>query len=132
MLKQRPWSWSSLQSKLLFSFASMTWLSKCDLATCVGGHCGCSIDPLCACVHVCLCAKSLHSCDSLWPYGRYATWLLCPWNSPGKNTRVGCHALLQGIFLIQGLDLCLMWFLHCRQILYHWATREAHRPSTKF
>jgi len=29
--------------------------------------------------------------------------LLCPWNSPGKNTEVGCHALLQGIFPIQGL-----------------------------
>ena len=26
----------------------------------------------------------------------------CPWNSPGKNTRVGCHSLLQGIFLTQG------------------------------
>ena len=46
--------------------------------------------------------------------------LLCPWNSRGKITRVGCHALLQGIFLT--LNLCL---LHCRQILYHWATREA-------
>ena len=30
--------------------------------------------------------------------------LLCPWNSPGKNTEVGCHALLQGIFPIQGLN----------------------------
>ena len=28
--------------------------------------------------------------------------LLCPWDSPGKNTRVGCHALLQGIFPTQG------------------------------
>ena len=28
--------------------------------------------------------------------------LLCPWDSPGKNTGVGCHALLQGIFLTQG------------------------------
>ena len=28
--------------------------------------------------------------------------LLCPWESPGKNTGVGCHALLQGIFLTQG------------------------------
>ena len=38
-------------------------------------------------------------------------------DSPGKNTtRVGCHALLQGIFPIQGLDPGL---LHCRQILYH-------------
>ena len=36
-------------------------------------------------------------------------------DSPGKNTGVGCHALLQGIFLIQGLNLGL---LHCRQILY--------------
>ena len=24
------------------------------------------------------------------------TRLLCPWDSPGKNTGVGCHALLQG------------------------------------
>ena len=28
----------------------------------------------------------------------YPARLLCPWNSPGKNTGVGCHALLQGIF----------------------------------
>ena len=42
--------------------------------------------------------------------------LLCPWDSPGKNTRVGCHFLLQGIFPTQGLNLGL---LHCRQILYH-------------
>ena len=30
--------------------------------------------------------------------------LLCPWNSPGKNTGVGCHSLLQGIFPSQGLN----------------------------
>jgi len=30
--------------------------------------------------------------------------LLCPWDSPGKNTGVGSHSLLQGIFLIQGSD----------------------------
>ena len=41
---------------------------------------------------------------------------------PSKHTGVGCHFLLQGIFLIQGLNLCL---LYCRQILYHWATGEA-------
>ena len=38
----------------------------------------------------------------------------CPWDSPGKNTEVGCHALLQGIFLTQELNLHL---LHGRQIL---------------
>ena len=35
---------------------------------------------------------------------------------PGKNTGVGCHFLLQGIFLTQGSNPGL---LHCRQILYH-------------
>ena len=37
-------------------------------------------------------------------------------DSPGKNTGVGCHALLQGIFPTQGLNPGI---LHCRQILYH-------------
>ena len=36
-------------------------------------------------------------------------------NSPGKNTGVGCDALLQGIFLNQELNWGL---LHCRQILF--------------
>ena len=36
-------------------------------------------------------------------------------NSPGKNTGVGCHALLQGIFLTQGLNPDLP---HCGWILY--------------
>ena len=40
--------------------------------------------------------------DSLWPPWLQPTRFLCPWNSPGKNTVVGCHSLLQGIFLIQG------------------------------
>ena len=38
--------------------------------------------------------------------------LLCPWDSPGKNTGVGCHALLQGTFLTQELNLCLLSLLH--------------------
>ena len=37
-------------------------------------------------------------------------------DSPGKNTRVGCHALLQGIFPSQGSN---PGRLHCRWILYH-------------
>ena len=41
---------------------------------------------------------------------------LCPWNSPGKNTGVSSHSLLQGIFLTQGSN---QGFLHCRRILYH-------------
>ena len=42
--------------------------------------------------------------------------LLCPWDSPGKNTGVHCHSLLWGIFPTQGSKPGL---LHCRQILYH-------------
>ena len=45
--------------------------------------------------------------DSLQPHGLYPTRLLCPWDSPGKNTGVDFHALLQGIFLTQGWNLCL-------------------------
>ena len=44
-------------------------------------------------------------------------------DSPGKNTEVGCHALLQGIFPTQGLNPEL---LHCKQILY----RLSHQGST--
>ena len=41
--------------------------------------------------------------------------LLCPWNSAGKNSGVGCHSLLQGIFPTQGLNPGLLYY---RQILY--------------
>ena len=53
---------------------------------------------------------------SFVPRGLLPTRLPCPWNSPGKNTRMDCHSLLQGIFLTQGSNLGL---LYCRQILYH-------------
>ena len=59
-----------------------------------------------------LCLDSLVVSDSLWPYGLEPTRLLCSWNSPGKNIGMGCHALLQGIFLMQGSNPCLLWFLH--------------------
>ena len=40
--------------------------------------------------------------------------LLCPWDSPGKNTGMGCHFLLQGIFPTQGWNLGLLHLLHCQ------------------
>ena len=45
--------------------------------------------------------------------------ILCPWDSSGKNTRVGCHFILQGIFLIQ--DEIHIPYVSCidRQVLYH-------------
>ena len=48
--------------------------------------------------------------------------LLHPWNSPGKNTGVGCHSFLQEIFLTQGSNPGIP---HCRQILY----RLSHQGS---
>ena len=44
--------------------------------------------------------------------------LLCPWDSPGKNAGVGCHALLQGIFPTQGSNPHLLYLLG-RWVLYH-------------
>ena len=45
--------------------------------------------------------------DYIW-----LTRLCCPWDFPGKNIRVGCHFLLQGIFPTQGSNLCLLRLLH--------------------
>ena len=53
--------------------------------------------------------------DSLGPHELQPTRLLCLWDFPGKDSGVGCHFLLQGIFPTQGSNLGL---LHCRQILY--------------
>ena len=53
--------------------------------------------------------------DSLRPHGLQPAWLLCPWNSLGKNTGVGSQSLLQGIFSSKGSNRGL---LHCKQILY--------------
>ena len=64
-------------------------------------------------LHVCE-SRSVKS-DSLQHHGLYPARLLCPGYFPGKNARVGSHALLQGIFQTQRLNLGL---LHCRQILY--------------
>ena len=53
--------------------------------------------------------------EPLWPHGLYPTRLISLWDSPGKNTGVGRHFLLQRIFLTQESNPGL---LHCRQILY--------------
>ena len=45
-------------------------------------------------------------------YDPRPTRLFRPWDFPGNNTGVGCHFLLQWIFLTQGLNLCLLRLLH--------------------
>ena len=46
--------------------------------------------------------------NCLWPHEPYLTRLLCPWDFPGKNTGVDCHALLQGICPAQRSNPCLL------------------------
>ena len=60
------------------------------------------------------------------PHGLQPTRVLRPWDSPGKNSGVGCHFLLQGIFLTQGSNLGL---LHCRQIVYQLSHQGSPRNS---
>ena len=52
----------------------------------------------------------------------------CPRNSPGKNTGMGCHFLLQWIFPTQGSNLGLP---RCRQILYHLSHQESPTQGDK-
>ena len=97
---------------------------------------------MCVCLHV-VCDSFLatmtefSSCDLwpqiyiFWPFTERFCWkwkslslvqlFATPWtmqsmDSPGQNTGVGSHSLLQGIFPIQGSNPCL-W--HCKWILYH-------------
>ena len=64
---------------------------------------------------VCVCVSCSVMSDSLQPHGLEPVSLLCPWNSPGKNTGVAYHFLLQGIFMTDGSKPVL---LHFRQILF--------------
>ena len=67
--------------------------------------------------------------DSLRPHGLSAARLLCPWSSPGQNTGVGSHSLLQGIFLTQKSN----WGLpHYRRILYQLSYQENLTYSKDF
>ena len=69
-------------------------------------------------VHLLSFSRSVMS-NTLWPHGTVARQPPLSMDFPGENTGVGCYFLLQGILLIQGLNPHL---LHCRRILYHWAT----------
>ena len=65
--------------------------------------------------------SEIHSvgCNSLWPHGLYSSW-----NSPGQNTGVDSHSLLQEIIPTQGSNPGLP---HCRWILYQLSHKGSHR-----
>ena len=81
------------------------------------------------CVEECIAVDAvLLSCLTLATPRTVAWQAPLPGDFPGKNAGAVCHFLFQGIFLIQGSDLCLS---HCERILYHWPTSEAHEESIK-
>ena len=69
--------------------------------------------PLCAPWMLCLVAQSCLTLWTVWPMDPLSSSVQM--DSPGKNTGVGCHALLQRIFWTQGSNPGLP---HCQQILY--------------
>ena len=64
-------------------------------------------------------------CSTLCDPMECSLWVLCPWDSPGKNTGVGYHSLLQGIFLTP--DRPHVSYVSClgRHVPYSWATLGA-------
>ena len=61
--------------------------------------------PRYCCVNVCLVTSVMS--NSLRPYGPWPARLFCPWDSPGKNTGVGCHFLLPGITILLQRSRCV-------------------------
>ena len=67
--------------------------------------------------------------DSLRPFfWLELTRVLCPWDFPGKNTGVGCHFLLQWIFLTQELKLRLLWILYWQ--VDSWPAEPSEMPRS--
>ena len=75
----------------LINCCTIDWFQVCNLQ--------------CVCVCVCVCVNCSVISDSLQPHGWYPTRLLCPCDSPGKNTGVGCHSLLKRLFPTQESNL---------------------------
>ena len=73
-------------------------------------------------------AKSLQSGPTLWSHKWQPTRLPCPWDSPGKNTGVGCHFLLQ---CMKG-KVKVKSFSHVRLLATPWTTAYQAPPSIGF
>ena len=71
-------------------------------------------------------AKSRQSCPTLQPYRRQPTRLPCPWDSPGKNTGVGCH------FLLQYAKVKVKSLSRIRLLVTPWTTEHQAPPSMGF
>ena len=98
-----PWWFSGLDSVLPMQGAQVQSLVR-ELRS--------HMAQLRVCMRACLGTLSLsHSPLFATPW-TVPTRLLWPWDYPGKNTGVGCHCLLQRIFLTQESNPCLLCLLH--------------------
>ena len=63
--------------------------------------------------YCCYCLVTKLCPTLLCPHGLWPARALCPWDFRGKNTGVGCHFFLQGVFPTQGLNPHVLCLLHC-------------------
>ena len=77
----------------------------------------------------CYCLVAKLCLTPLQPYGLQPTRLLCPWDFLGKNSGMGRHFLLQGIFLSQG---CLLhWQSDSLPLSHHGSPYRRGQPLQK-
>ena len=77
---------------------------------------------------MCVCSQSFSHVQLCNPMDCSSPGTSVNGNFPGKNTRVGCHFLLQGIFLTQGLNSCLLLLLRCQVDSLHQDTNNWDQP----
>ena len=100
------------------------WLPLCLIISC---FCCCSVTELCPTLWNTFSACMLsQSCPTLYdPMGCSPPDSSVHGILQARILEMGCHFLLQVIFPTQGLKLSLLWLLHCRRILYAWASWQA-------
>ena len=116
--QQRPWwlFWEVLAVTENFKF-------KADRHKLLDLHMGCCFPytQYGACMHACEVASVMY--DFLWSHALLPTRLLCPWDFPGVNTGVICHAL----FPSRPKDQTCVSYVSCidEWVLYHWSHLES-------